>query len=235
MQDQSLKIGELAGATIVFDLDGTLIDTAPDLLRALNAVLAQEGLTSAPAAAMRTLVGHGARALIEKGAGLQRIHFPAAKLDQLTEDFVRIYSADIAAESRPFPGLEEALDALEAAGATLAVCTNKRTDLSVQLLEALGLAQRFAAICGPEAAAHKKPHPDHFRATVAAAGGTLRRSLMVGDSMPDVASAKSAGAPAIVVRFGYSSDPVEKLGADAILDGYAALPSLVGALLRPRK
>lgn len=223
--------GEFADATIVFDLDGTLVDTAPDLVRALNETLDLEGLPHAPLATVRRMVGQGARVLIERGAGLANVQFAAERLDQLTKAFIEFYRADIARHSRTFSGTEEALAILADAGAKLAVCTNKRTDLSQQLLEALGLAHRFSAIVGADAVAQRKPHPDHFRAAVTRAGGIVRRSVMVGDTAADVASARGAGAPVAIVRFGYADDDVERLGADALLDRFSELPATCRRLL----
>jgi len=172
--------GDLAGATIVFDLDGTLVDTAPDLLRVLNVVLDQEGLPHPPMEKVRFFIGQGARRLIERAAELEGVRFADDKLDAMLRVFVDLYAADIARDSAPFPGTVAALDALSEAGATLAVCTNKRTGLSVKLLDALGLTSRFAAIVGADSVPHKKPHPDHYRATVAQAGGDVARSVMIG-------------------------------------------------------
>lgn len=221
----------LSGVTIAFDLDGTLVDTAPDLLVALNKVLAREGLDPAPAAQFRTLVGQGARVLIERGAALSGVVYPPDKLDILTGDFVDLYRTDIAAHSRPYPGLEPALDALAADGATLCVCTNKRTGLSISLLEALGLRHRFAAIIGADLAPNRKPHPDHLREAINQAGGAIGRAIMVGDSSADVGAAKAAGAPVLIARFGYSDAPPESLGADALFDHYEELGRLIRQLL----
>ncbi len=223
--------GEFADATIVFDLDGTLVDTAPDLVRALNETLDLEGLPHAQLNAVRRMVGQGARVLIERAAALNNVQFSAERLDQLTKAFVEYYRADIAGGSRPFPGVEAALDALAATGAKLSVCTNKRTDLSQQLLEALDLAGRFSSIVGADAVEHRKPHPDHFRAAVTRAGGVVRRSVMVGDTAADVASARGAGAPVAIVRFGYCDGDVDRLGADALLDRFSELPATCRRLL----
>jgi phosphoglycolate phosphatase len=163
--------GDFADATIVFDLDGTLVDTAPDIVRALNATLDLEGLPHVQAAMVRRMVGPGAGVLVERAARMAGVGFSAERLGQLTKAFVELYRADIARHSTPFPGVHEALDALAAEGAKLAVCTNKRTDLSLALLDALGLAQRFSAIVGADAVAECKPHPDHYRAAVTRAGG----------------------------------------------------------------
>lgn len=221
----------LQGATIVFDLDGTLVDTAPDLLRALNAVLVEAGLRPAPEAAVRHLVGHGARAMLEGGAALAGIRLPGERLDALTERFVEIYRADIALLSRPFPGAEAALDTLMAEGALLAVCTNKRTQLAIQLLEELGLAFRFAAIVGADAVPSRKPDPAHLIETVHRAGGAATRAIMVGDSAADIAAAKGAGIPVVAVTFGYGED-VETLEPDHILADFASLRTLARAALR---
>jgi phosphoglycolate phosphatase len=223
---------DLDGATVVFDLDGTLVDTAPDLLRALERVMAAEGLEPPPPGALRQMVGQGARVLIERAAAMQGIVYPPDRLTALTGFFIDFYRADIAGDSTPFPGAEAALDALAAAGARLSVCTNKRTDLSALLLDRLGLAGRFAAIVGADAVPEQKPAPGHYAAAVAAAGGTIRMSVMVGDSAADVAVARSAGAPAIAVRFGYCEGDVEALGADILIADFAELPGAVRAALR---
>lgn len=226
--------GEFAGATIVFDLDGTLVDTAPDLVRALNETMDLEGLPRHPMERVRNWVGQGARVTIERAAAFAGVIYAPERLDELTREFVEFYRADIARGSKPFPGAVEALDVLAAAGAKLAVCTNKRTDLSVQLLDALGLSHRFSAIVGADAVTQRKPHPAHYRDTVERAGGALRQSIMVGDTVADVAAARGAGAPVIVVKFGYCDDDVDRLGADALLDRYSDLPPVCRRLFAAR-
>ncbi|HRK64046.1 MAG TPA: HAD hydrolase-like protein, partial [Terricaulis sp.] len=143
--------GELADAMIVFDLDGTLVDTAPDLVRALNETLDLEGLPHIPLATVRRMVGQGARHLLIRATERAGAAYSAERLDQLTKAFLEFYRADIARHSAPFPGVETALDALADLGAKFAVCTNKRTDLSQQLLDALNLTHRFSAIVGADA------------------------------------------------------------------------------------
>jgi phosphoglycolate phosphatase len=226
--------GELADATIVFDLDGTLVDTAPDLTRALNETMDLEGLPRVRPEIVRAGVGQGARALIERGAALSGVAFSADRLDQLTQAFVEFYRADIARESALFPGAAEALDSLAALGAKFAICTNKRTDLSLQLLEALGMGDAFSAVVGADAVAERKPHPDHYRAAVTRAGGVVRRSLMIGDTLADVAAARGAGAPVAVVTFGYCEGEHDKLGADVLLDRFSELTPACRRLLAAR-
>ncbi len=229
-----MSSGELADATIVFDLDGTLVDTAPDLVRALNETMDLEGLPRVKLETVRQLVGQGARALIERASALQGVTFSATRLDQLTSEFITFYAADIARESKPFDGVLDALDALSELGAKLAVCTNKRTALSVQLLDALNMSERFSAIVGADAVTDRKPHPDHYRAAVTRAGGVVRRSVMVGDTAADVASARGAGAPVCVVSFGYSYGGAERLGADVLLHRFSELAPACRRLLAAR-
>jgi len=221
---------DLDGATIVFDLDGTLVDTAPDLLRALEVVLTIEGLPSPPFEVARMMVGQGARVLIERAAARAGVIWAEDKLTRLTETFVEIYAADIVGVSRPFPGVEAALDALAAAGARLSVCTNKRTGLSEQLLTTLGLADRFHAIVGADSVTARKPAAEHYAAAVRRAGGEVRRSVMVGDSAADVGAARNAGAPVIAVTFGYCEEGVDALGADALISSYDELGAVVRRL-----
>jgi phosphoglycolate phosphatase len=226
-----MTTGEFADATIVFDLDGTLVDTAPDILRALNQTLDIEGLPQVKLHAVRTFIGQGARVTLERALELHGVHYSSDKVDQLTRALVDFYRADIANESKPFPGLEDALDQLAGLGAKFSVCTNKRTELSVQLLDALNLSQRFSAIVGADAVTHRKPHAEHYRAAVERAGGVLRRSLMVGDTVTDVASARAAGAPVAVVSFGYCDGGAETLGADLVIDRFSELTSACRRLL----
>src|SRR3954452_20558277 len=148
---------------IVFDLDGTLIDTAPDLVETLNVVFAREGLPPVPYAAGRNLIGGGARALIVRGIEAEGRVIAPGEIDRMFKDFIAYYTEHVAARSQPFPGLTDALDALDADGCCLAVCTNKLERLSVLLLERLGLARRFAFICGQDTFGMQKPDPEVLR------------------------------------------------------------------------
>lgn len=221
----------LSGCTIAFDLDGTLVDTAPDLHRALNHVMDSLGLPPTPLEDVRIFVGHGARALIVRACAVHGITHDDATLERLTRAYVEVYASDIARFSQPYPGLIRALDNLSAAGARFVVCTNKLTVLSVQLLDALNLSHRFAAIVGADAVERCKPHPDHYIAAIHAAGGAITRSLMVGDSTNDVQSARAAAAPVIVYAHGYTEIAPAHLGADAVIDHYDELAGLASKLL----
>jgi phosphoglycolate phosphatase len=228
---------DLTGAVIAFDLDGTLVETAPDLIGALNVVLAEQGLPQIPIDSARALVGRGARKLIEKGFASAGRRLDEAHIGGLVVRFIEAYSARIASESRPYPGLIEAMDELQAAGAILCVCTNKRSDLSLALLDALQLTHRFAAIVGADRAPKPKPDPSHVLAAIAASGGDPAFALMVGDSSNDVDSAKAAHVPVVAVTFGYTETPAHDLGADAVIDRFDELPAVARRLLqasRPR-
>jgi phosphoglycolate phosphatase len=218
---------------LVFDLDGTLIDTAPDLIDTLNLILAREKLPAVPFEAARNMIGGGARMLIERGLAADGRACGRGEVDRLYRDFVAHYGEHIADRSRPFPGLEAALDALAAAGWRFAVCTNKLEGLSLRLLDLLGLSKRFAAICGQDTFGVQKPHPDILLHTIRRAGGAPDRAIMVGDSVNDVDVARAAGIPIIAVSFGYTDVPAVKLGADRVIDGYARLAATVSDLAAP--
>lgn len=225
--------GALAGAVIAFDLDGTLVDTAPDLIGTLNLILAEHGHAGLPLGAARVLVGHGARVMLQRGFAAAGETLAPAVLEALFARFIELYRGRIAVASRAFPGAAEALDALAGEGAALVVCTNKPTGLSLALLDELGLTSRFAAVLGPDAAGAMKPDPRHLAAAVDAAGGTIGRCLMVGDSRTDVETARAAGAPVVAVSFGYSDVAPGELAADALIDRYEELPPTARRLLAP--
>lgn len=213
-------------ATIVFDLDGTLVDTAPDLCAALNHALAVLDRPPIPAADVRHLVGHGARKLLERGLAASGVSTPEL-VEAGFPAFLGFYAAHIADGSRPYPGVEAALDALAAAGCTLAICTNKPATLSAALVTALGWDGRFAANLGFDSVPAPKPDPGHLLAAIAAAGGDPATTVFVGDSITDTMTAQAANIRVIAVSFGFSDRPVAELGADIIIDHYdTLLPAL---------
>lgn len=215
---------------IVFDLDGTLVDTAPDLVSALNFVLQREGLPLVPMASARTMIGAGARKLIERGLELDDRTMSARDIDRLTQDFIGYYKAHIADASRPFDGLFAALDDLEGRGFRFAVCTNKLEGLSKLLLDKLGMTKRFAAICGADTFGVSKPDPAILRQTIAQAGGEVSASIMVGDAGPDVGVARRAGIPVIGVEFGYTEIPIADLKPDIVIGHMRELPGAIDNL-----
>jgi phosphoglycolate phosphatase len=219
--------------TVVFDLDGTLVDTAPDLINALNFILDREGLPPVPLQSARTMIGAGARRLIERGLELEGRVAGVDDITRLTSDFIDYYAAHIADASRPFEGLEDALDDLQAQGCRLAVCTNKLEWLSKLLLDQLNLTARFSAICGADTFGVSKPDPAILQQTVARAGGQISRTVMVGDAGPDVGVARRAGVPVIGVEFGYTEIPIAELKPDLLVSHMRQLPAAVDRLMPP--
>jgi len=216
---------------IVFDLDGTLVETAPDLINALNTIFRAEGIPEVPPVEARTMIGGGLRPFIEKGLQAEGMSCQPEEIDRLFRDMVDHYSAHIADLSHPFPGVVPALDRLEAEGYRFAVCTNKLEGLSVQLLTALDLHRRFAVVCGPDTFGIAKPDPRMLLQTIEAAGGDPRRAVMVGDSNTDITTARAAAIPVIAVNFGYTDRPVEMFGPDVMIDHFDRLPQTVEGIL----
>jgi phosphoglycolate phosphatase len=220
----------MPSSTIVFDLDGTLIDTAPDLIDTLNVIFAREGLPPVPYEAARNAIGGGAKAMIARGLEAEGRAPSAQKLEQMFADFIAYYSDHVADRSKPFPGLIDALDMLSARGCRFAVCTNKLERLSVLLLDKLGLMDRFVTICGQDTYGIQKPNPEILRRTITAAGGTLQHAIMIGDSNTDIRTARAAGVPVIAVDFGYSERPIAEFGPDRIINHFSQLPGSIAAI-----
>lgn len=215
---------------LVFDLDGTLADTASDLVAALNVILAREGLAGIELTKAREMVGGGARALIQRGLAIHGINMSEPRLDEMLAAFLDYYEDHIADETALFPGVAEALDRFEAAGFTFAVCTNKVEYPSVLLLTALGIAGRFRAICGRDTFPVSKPDGEALLQTIARAGGDRGRAVMIGDSKTDIDTARDAGVPVVAVNFGYTSEPVDTFKPDRVIGHYDELWGAVAAL-----
>jgi phosphoglycolate phosphatase len=218
-------------ATIVFDLDGTLVDTAPDLLASLNAVLTRGGYTPIVPEQLRHLVGHGVRTLFERAFQDATTEIAPERLETLGAEFLDHYRDNIAVGSRPFRGVPETLDLLGRGGHGLGVCTNKPQDLTELLLAELDLARHFPAVHGLGRMPYNKPDPRHVLDVVDALKGDRKRAVMIGDSPVDVAAAKAAGIPVIAMSYGYTPIPVGELGADVVAHDFAELPRLISDLL----
>jgi phosphoglycolate phosphatase len=221
--------------TIAFDLDGTLVDSAPDLLETLNFVLRESELGPITAADARGMFGGGARVLIERGLSFHGVRMAETDVNRMQARFLAYYEDHLADRSLPFPGAAEALDALAAQGARLVVVTNKFERLSAKLLAALGLADRFAVVAGPDTFGVRKPDPAHLLRAVERAGGNASATVMVGDSVVDVATARAAKVPAIAVSFGYRDVEADALGADLLIDRLEQVPAAVAELLGDNK
>lgn len=226
-----MKSSPLNGATLVFDLDGTLVDTAPDLLRTLNHVLT--GIDCPPVSLddIRPMIGFGARRMLKSGLAASGRPVDDAEMDRLLAVFLDHYGANVAVESRPYPGAVDFLERAAAGDIRLALCTNKYENLSRELLKELDLARFFHAVAGRDTLPVCKPDPGHLRGAVAMAGGDMARAVMIGDSGTDIATAKAAGAPVIAVSFGYSEQPLEPLEPDRIIDHYDALNEAILGVL----
>ncbi len=219
--------------TIVFDLDGTLIDTAPDLLDSLNHCLETAGMSAVEPAELRRFVGMGGRVMIERAFAAQQRALEQHVLDELLSVFLDHYTAGIPGRSALYPGLPEAMDRFEAAGYRFAICTNKLERLAVGLIDALGLSPRFSAICGADTFAFRKPDPRHLLETIGRAGGDPARSIMIGDSRTDIDTAKAAGIPVVAVDFGYTDRHVREFEPSRIISHYDELTlDLAADLLR---
>jgi phosphoglycolate phosphatase len=210
-------------SAVIFDLDGTLVDTAPDLTLALNHVLLKAGREVVANAAVRNMVGHGARALIVKGLADTGGVLPEAEIDIMFEDFIEFYGENIAVQSRPFPGAVDYLLRLADAGIKLGLCTNKRQDLTEALTEALDLTRHFQVIAGGDRFPERKPDPLHVTGTLELLGAAADETLFIGDSETDLKAARAAGVPIALVTFGYSRDPVESLAPDALIESFEGL------------
>jgi phosphoglycolate phosphatase len=221
---------KLAPPLLVFDLDGTLADTAGDLVATLNVVLARQGLAGMPMPKSRPMVGGGARALIERGLAAHGIEASESQLDEMLADFMTYYEDHIAEQTVLFPGVNEALDRFEAAGFNFAVCTNKAEHAALLLLRMLGISARFRAICGKNTFAANKPDGEALLNTIARAGGDRSRAVMVGDSKTDVDTARNAGVPIVAVNFGYTRQPIECFKPDRVIGHYDELWGAVTTL-----
>jgi phosphoglycolate phosphatase len=217
--------------TVAFDLDGTLVETAPDLIAATNHVMSNAGLDLVPPEVLRPAISFGAVAMITKGFEHHGQDVRPDAGGSHFKQFIAYYTANIAATSHAFPGLEASLDQLTAKGARLAVCTNKQAALSEQLLGGLRLRARFAALAGRDTFPVCKPHPDHLIGAIRMAGGDPKRAIMVGDSKTDIDTAKAAGIPVVAVTFGYTDVHVRELSPDAVIEHYDELVPAIERLI----
>ncbi|MFT7576480.1 MAG: phosphoglycolate phosphatase [Alphaproteobacteria bacterium] len=206
--------------TVVFDLDGTLIDTAPDLILATNHVLENAGYQPVSPDFIRPYISYGTRVMITEGVKHQGREISSAHLDELFSELITFYSANISVASRPFPGLIDVLDTLRARGTTIAICTNKLEAMARLLMEQLKLTSYFTVITGRDTFPICKPDPEHLFGAIRLADGAPRHSVMVGDSTTDHATAKAAGIPIIGVTFGYTDIPMTELECDATISHY---------------
>ncbi len=222
----------MSSPALIFDLDGTLVDTAPDLLGAMNAVLIAQGRRPVDPQTLRHMVGFGAGSLIRQAFAATGPAVAEDRLPALVDNFIVHYRAHIADESLPFAGVEDTLAELKAGGARMGVLTNKPQELAVPLLKALNLDRFFGAIHGAGRFDYSKPDARVFHHVIDELGGTGSSALMVGDSITDVKTARAANVPVILLSYGYTPDPAHELGADAVTGDFRDIPALAQTLLK---
>ncbi|MBP0439740.1 HAD family hydrolase [Tianweitania sediminis] len=208
---------------IVFDLDGTLVDTAPDLLDALAHALRDTGLPPIDPVLFHNYLGMGGRAMIERAFRQANRVLEADHHDQLITTFLQHYTDNIPGRSKPFPGVLDAMTRFADAGWKLAICTNKFEKLSHSLIEGLNIQAHFAANCGADTFAWRKPDPRHLLSTIERAGGDRHQAIMVGDSKTDIETAKAAGIPVVAVDFGYTDQPVASFEPSVVISRFDEL------------
>lgn len=217
--------------TIVFDLDGTLIETVLDLVPALNHTIASQGLEPVTVDQIRPIVSAGSKAMIRQAYKLQDLEITDELCDQLFDQFISRYEANISNHSVFYDGCLSAMETLASNGFILAVCTNKYEVMAKKLLSGMGSIEKFASISGGDTFEFRKPDPRHILETIAAAGGNPKHAIMIGDSYNDIEAAKRANVMSIAVDFGYSDVPVSTLGANAIISHFDDLYPSVQALM----
>jgi phosphoglycolate phosphatase len=216
---------------LVFDLDGTLFDTAPDLHRCMNSVLAEQGRRAVPLEHVRHMVGDGAAKMLERGFAATGEPLEPSRLPELMQRFLHHYHEGRHAMTRPFPGVVDTLVELSAGGFRLAICTNKPYGPTMEILEVLGLDHLFDAVAGGDSFPVRKPDPGHLLGTLKLMNAQPGSAVMIGDSGNDVAVARAAGVPVIAVSYGYTTVPVDQLGADHVIDSFAALTAIVAQIV----
>jgi phosphoglycolate phosphatase len=208
---------------IVFDLDGTLVDTAADLIASVNHALSDLDFEAVDRALMNSHVGMGGRAMIERVFAINQRRVDPELIERQHQLFIEHYTAGIPGISRPYPGVIEAIERARQVGFAFAICTNKPEAMAVSLINRLGLAPLFGAICGADTFAFRKPDPRHLIETIVRAGGDPERALMIGDSRTDIDTAKAAGIPVVAVDFGYTDRHVREFEPSAVISHYDEL------------
>lgn len=215
---------------IVWDLDGTLVDSAPDLAAALGEVLAESGLPGPTVAEIRNMIGGGVKRLVAQGFEAAGTPLADDQLRPYADRFMALYGACATNETLPFPGIPEVLDSLTAQGFSHGICTNKPLALTRQIIRALRLNDRFQTVVGGDSTREKKPHPMPLEACLEQMGIAPAHAVMIGDSAADLGVARAVGIPVILVTFGYSREPVDSLNPDALIDRFDQLPKTLSQL-----
>src|SRR5262245_16835684 len=213
----------MARPTVVFDLDGTLVDTAPDLLHSLSHSLGAGGLALTDTAGFRGYVGTVGGGMMGRACPARNRFLSVDERERLYALFLDHYGANMPGKSQPYPGAVDAIERFAGAGFMMAICTNKTEAFSLRLMGALALDRYFKAICGQDTFAFRKPDPRHLTATIEMAGGDPGRALMVGDSRTDIDTAKAAGIPVVAVEFGYTDRHVREFEPSEVISHFDQL------------
>ncbi len=220
-------------SVLVFDLDGTLVSSMEDLVATLNVVMTQAGHAAIPQEKVANMVGMGAKVLIQRGLDFNGAAWTNDDVERLFLHFLDHYAANIAVHTRPYDGVVSALQAFRQQGWKLAVCTNKAERLTLPLLAELDLAQYFDAVVGGDTFKVSKPDAEPVHGAIRRAGGSVKGSVMIGDSGTDINAARNAGIPVIAVDFGYTPIPVQELGPDRIISHFNELADAIAAVTTP--
>jgi len=221
--------------TILFDLDGTLVDSAPDVRACTNEALAAEGRRELSLGEIKSLIGQGARVLVERALALTGDAGTAEMVDECLERFIATYRAHPVRHTQVYPGVLEVLDRFRGLGITMGICTNKPQATTGPVIDAFGLDPYFGTICCGDAVPHRKPDGRHVFHTLEILGADAASAVLVGDSENDIGAALNAGIPSVAVSFGYSHQPPHELGADAVIDAFADLPDALARILAQRE
>lgn len=208
---------------VIFDLDGTLVDTAPDLLATLNVLFSRRGHRAITLSEIRTVIGHGAKALLREGGLLTGNAFSEPEIDELFDEYLDYYGNNIADHSQLFPGGKAVLDACKAENIPLAICTNKLESLTITLLAALNLSDYFQTVIGSDTLPTMKPDPAGVKKILESAGCSAAEALFIGDSETDLKAARNAGVPCVLVDYGYTKIPAHELNPDAVISDLGEL------------
>ena len=227
MDTQPETMFEFQPAAIVWDLDGTLVDSAEDLASALNTVLDMRGFFTLSVPEVRKMIGNGVPKLVERGFNAVGVRLEPAQLDELVAMFVKEYKSCATRHTRPYPQIVETLEEIRGMNIPMGVCTNKPEVFTRQILEDLGLASYFSSVVGGDSTSTRKPDPEPVLTCLRGLATEPSSGLMIGDSVHDVQAAHAAGVIIGVVPWGYRSAPVEELGADFILNDLSRLPDMI--------
>ncbi|GAB4236558.1 MAG: phosphoglycolate phosphatase [Methyloligellaceae bacterium] len=214
----------------MFDLDGTLVDSVPDIAAALNDLFAEQGWSPFAEEEVRGMVGGGVPKLIERALRARELAVEAERHAALAARFIALYGPRATRQTRPYPGVRAVLEQFAASGTAMAVCTNKPEAITRAMIAELGLGRFFGAFVGGDTLAVKKPAPEPVLEALGQLGCPRSGAVMVGDSGADAKAARAAGLPVVLVTYGYSREPVAQLGADALVDSFCELPRVLSRL-----